>query len=163
MIKYNLRCNSNLCANKEPFDGWFENMKAYEDQKRIGLLSCPYCGGGNVVKNLMSPSIKSSKKINSTIENEQDNERGSSQNEVGKKPVSESPVNDAIAVLRSIRKEIEKNAEYVGKRFVKEARAIHSGKAKERPIYGHADSNKIEELKDEGINISSIPWVQDDH
>ena len=37
MIKYNLRCNSNLCANREPFDGWFENIQAYEDQKRKGF------------------------------------------------------------------------------------------------------------------------------
>ena len=148
MIKYNLKCNSNLCANREPFDGWFENIQAYEDQKRKGFLSCPYCGGEEVVKNLMSPSINSSKKLSGTIVNEQNHDRGPSQNVVGKKPFSESSVNDALTVLRSIRKEIENNAEYVGKKFVNEARAIHSGKAKERPIYGHADSEKIEELKD---------------
>ena len=163
MIKYNLRCNSNLCINKEPFDGWFENMKAYEDQKRIGLLSCPYCGGEDVVKNLMSPSIKSSKKLNDTIVNDQDHNSVPSQNLVNKKSPSEGSINDALTVLRTIKKEIENNAEYVGKKFVREAKAIHSGKATERPIYGHADPEKIEELKEEGINISSIPWIQEDH
>ena len=46
---------------------------------------------------------------------------------------------------------------------MKEARAIKSGEAKDRPIYGQAEPNKIEELKDEGIEVSAIPWIQDDH
>ena len=43
------------------------------------------------------------------------------------------------------------------------AKAINSGKAKNRAIYGHAKPEKIEELKDEGIEVSTIPWIQDDH
>ena len=40
-----------------------------------------------------------------------------------------------LHTILSIKKEIEKNAEYVGNKFVKEARAIKSGEAKDRPIW----------------------------
>ena len=61
MIKYNLRCNSNNCSDKPPFDAWFKDSEAFEIQKKAGFLTCPYCGCIDVVKNLMSPSIQTRK------------------------------------------------------------------------------------------------------
>ena len=165
MIKYNLKCISDSCNNASSFDGWFQNISAFEEQKISGLLTCPFCGGNEIVKNLMSPSIKSTGKITKDLHLENINEKDLSDKNLidSKNKKNKVSFNEVHTILRSIKKEIEKNAEYVGKKFVKEVRAIKSGEAKDRPIYGHAEPKKIEELKDEGIEISSVPWIQDDH
>ena len=53
MIKYNLKCMSGSCNDASAFDGWFQSINAFEEQKISGLLTCPYCGGNKIVKNLM--------------------------------------------------------------------------------------------------------------
>ena len=159
MIKYNLHCKSSSCDNKQPFDGWFQNSKAYDEQKIGGLLTCPYCGSGNVDKSLMSPAIKDSKKTNHNASDEI--------NKINSVKTETKNINytadQIMTVLRTIKKEVETNADFVGNNFVDEARAIKSGHAEERPIYGNAQSEEIEELQDEGIQVSTIPWLQDDH
>ena len=72
-------------------------------------------------------------------------------------------INEAITALRSLKKEIQNKADFVGDKFVEEARAINLGESKERPIYGNAKSDEIEELKEEGIEVATVPWIQDDH
>ena len=165
MIKYNLKCISNSCKNSASFDGWFQSISAFEDQKISGLLTCPYCGGNDIVKNLMSPSIKSTAQNKKSLPLENPSEKDVSVKNLldNKGKNNKIASNELHTILRSIKKEIEKNAEYVGNKFVKEARAIKSGEAKDRPIYGHAEPKKIEELKNEGIEVSAIPWIQDDH
>ena len=162
MIKYNLKCISKECIEKSPFDGWFENINAFEKQKKIGYLTCPYCGGKEVIKNLMSPSIQTLGKNKKKLNDEKNNKISNDLIEDKNNPTQVN-FDQAVTVLRSLKKEIESKAEYVGNEFVKEARAIKSGDVRDRAIYGHADSDKIEELKDEGIDVASIPWIQDDH
>ena len=62
MIKYSLKCVEENCNKNEPFDGWFQNSASFEKQIDSGYISCPYCGSLNIKKNLMSPSVKSTKK-----------------------------------------------------------------------------------------------------
>ena len=61
--------------------------------------------------------------------------------------------------LTELRSYVEKNAEYVGDKFVSEVRSIHYDKKNVRSIYGNASSNETSELLEEGIEINSIPWV----
>ena len=61
MIKYSLKCVEENCNKNEPFDGWFQNSASFEKQIDAGYISCPYCGSLNIKKNLMSPSVKSTK------------------------------------------------------------------------------------------------------
>ena len=68
-----------------------------------------------------------------------------------------------MVVLRNLKKEIQKNAEFVGKNFAKEAKAIHEGKSKERAIYGQAKAKDIEELKSKNIDVITVPWIQEDN
>ena len=155
MIKYSLKCSENDCKNKEPFDAWFKSSASYEKQIEIGYVSCPYCGSLNIRKNLMSPSLKSNKekKMNLKL------------NEVDKKqfPKKTNKSIDMTILLRNLKKEIQKNADYVGKNFAKEATAIHEGKAKERPIYGQATSKDLKDMKNKNINVINVPWIQDDN
>ena len=54
---------------------------------------------------------------------------------------------------------IEKNFKYVGKNFPKEVRNIYYDKSKNKNIYGKATLEETEELKDEGIELTTIPWI----
>ena len=155
MIKYSLKCIEDDCNKKDSFDGWFQNSASFEKQIKAGYISCPYCGSLKIRKNLMSPSLKTTKKINSTI-----NSKKFKHDEFYKKTSKQV---DMMVVLRNLKKEIQKNAEFVGKNFANEAKAIHEGKSKERAIYGQAKAKDLEELKSKNIDVISVPWVQEDN
>ena len=57
-----------------------------------------------------------------------------------------------------MRKKIEDNSEDVGTNFAAEARAIHSGDAPERSIYGEAKIQDAKSLIDDGISVTPLPW-----
>ena len=155
MIKYSLKCVEKNCKKNEPFDGWFQNSTSFDKQIKAGYISCPYCGSLNIKKNLMSPSVKSTKeKIPKMIS------KNVKHNELNKNSNKQI---DMMVILRNLKKEIQKNAEFVGKNFTKEAKAIHEGKSKERAIYGQADAKDLEELKSKNIDFINVPWVQDDN
>ena len=61
--------------------------------------------------------------------------------------------------LFKVRKFIEKNFEYVGNDFSKEVRNIYYDNRKNKKIYGNATEDETAELREEGIEITSIPWV----
>lgn len=58
-----------------------------------------------------------------------------------------------------MRAEIEKHCDYVGRDFAEEARKIHRGESDRKGIYGEATEAETEALRDEGVEVASIPWV----
>ena len=64
--------------------------------------------------------------------------------------------------LREYQKFIKENFEYVGENFAYEARSIHYNKNKSKKnIYGRASIEDVKELNEEGIETSTIPWIED--
>ena len=61
--------------------------------------------------------------------------------------------------LIKIREYIEKNFEYVGKNFSKKVREIYYDKNSKKTIYGSTTPEERDELREEGIDLLSIPWV----
>ena len=133
MIKYNL-----ICKCKQTFESWFSTSAEYEVLKRKKLIRCIYCNSTSVQKSVMSPNLasKSNKKIKNT--------------KVEK---------DIKKQLLEIRKYIEKNCKNVGDNFAQEARNIYYDKKTSMGIYGKASPEETSELQDEGIEVNSIPWV----
>ena len=157
MIKYKLKCKTEFCSNQKEFDGWFQNIKAFENQKKQGLITCPICGSDEIVKLLTTPSLNTTKKfkdvknkINSTLIAE-DN------------LMANANLKNVSTILRTIKKEIQKNSTFVGKEFVSQVRSMKEGKIKEKPIHGHGSNKEIQELRDDGIDVLNIPWISDDH
>jgi hypothetical protein len=66
-----------------------------------------------------------------------------------------------MTALRTLRRQVERNCDYVGERFPEEARKMHYGEADRRNIYGEASADEAEALKDEGVAVNQIPWVPD--
>ncbi len=58
MISFSLKCENN-----HQFEGWFRSSVDYEDQVKKGLISCPTCNNKNISKALMTPAVRSSKKL----------------------------------------------------------------------------------------------------
>jgi len=105
-------------------------------------VDCPVCGDANITKALMAPNISTGEK--SSIADA----------EVRAREVAEQTLNTAS----KMREAVEENCEYVGDDFAEEARAIHYGDAEERGIYGEATETEVENLVEEDIPVSRIPF-----
>jgi|TARA_Y100000996_G_C22406085_1_gene595185 hypothetical protein len=139
MIKYKLNCKD--CGNI--FDSWFASSKEFEKLKKVKLINCSICNSFKIEKSIMSPQIASNLKSN-------------------KKEATSLKIKQVKAKIKEFQNYIEKNFENVGRNFTYEARSLHYGKKKSKKgIYGNASTKEIEELKEEGIETTSIPWVKD--
>ncbi len=133
MIKYNLTCKCN-CT----FDSWFASSEEFERLMKRKIITCIECDSTNINKSLMSPNVSNSKKIN--------NESYKFQKNIKKKIIE-------------YQKFIKENCKYVGDNFAQEARSIHYDDTKKiRGIYGNVTVEEIDELNEEGIETTIIPW-----
>ena len=157
MIKYKPKCKSIHCSEKNEFDGWFQNFEVFETQMAEGLITCPLCGSHNIIKLLATPNVRKVKpqtsenikfENNSSIINSEKNYFGNE---------------NVVTILRTIKKEIQKNSTFVGDKFVSKVRSMKEGKISKKPIHGHGTNKQIQELRDDGIDVVSIPWISDDH
>jgi hypothetical protein len=135
MIKYLLKCN-----NKHEFESWFSESEEYEKLKKKKLIQCIFCKSKKVNKSIMSPNIV-----------------GKNNNE--EKKFNSKEFNKIKKDLIKIRKFVEKNFEFVGDKFPKEVREIYYNNKKNKNIYGTTTLEERLELEDEGVNLTSIPWV----
>jgi hypothetical protein len=140
MIVFNLSCQ-----NDHRFEGWFASSDSFETQRDNKQLSCPFCGTASVTKELHAPYVNT----------------GAARPSV---PVPAGPEASAQAVkannLAEIVNVIEKlisSTEDVGDAFPEEARRIHYRETPDRAIRGNASSDEISELRDEGIEVISVP------
>ena len=134
MIKYNLKCK-----NKHEFESWFSDSKEFEKLVKKKMIECVFCKTKSVKKSIMSPSISNSNE--STFSNKE--------------------IKKIKKDLVKLRKFIEKNFDYVGDNFPREVRKIYYDENKKKNIYGTATLDETNELKDEGINLTTIPWIKD--
>ena len=84
------------------------------------------------------------------------------------KNINKFKINDEILQkernkLIKLRNFIEKNFEYVGEDFSKKVREIYYDKKNNKTIYGTTSTEERKELKEEGIDLISIPWVDKDN
>ena len=137
MILFDLKCDKD-----HKFEARFASSSNYEDQLKNKLIVCPYCNSTKIEKSLMAPNI---------------NTKGSSKNNKkdNKKVISQQKL---VNQIKKFRKFIEKNTDNVGKNFAEEARKIYYGETKSRPIRGESTENETQELVEEGIPFSKLPW-----
>ena len=136
MIKFDL-----ICENQHIFEASFDDSNSFEKQKMKKQIECPFCNSSKISKSVMAPNI-SGKSTSSAKINREKKKLFSNYNKQ----------------LNKIKSEIEKNFTYVGKKFPEEARKIHYGEAKDKPIYGEATEKESQELVDEGIGLVRLPF-----
>ena len=139
MIKYRLVCKN--CSLS--FDSWFASSNEFEKLKKKNYLNCHKCNSTKVEKTLMAPKMI---KINNHLK-------------IDKERKELKVIKRKIVEYQNF---IKKNFEYVGKNFAYEARTIHYDKKKKKKgIYGTASLSEINELKEEGIETNTIPWIKE--
>jgi hypothetical protein len=63
------------------------------------------------------------------------------------------------AAIAAMREQVESNSDYVGDKFVKEARDMHDGTTPERSIYGQANLEEAKKLVSDGIPVVPLPFM----
>ena len=133
MIAYDLQC-----INGHSFEGWFEDPKAYETQKKKELIACPVCNSTSIARIPSTFAIKSSN------------------------PLKE--FSDQQADLGNIHQKIvdfvQKNFDDVGADFAKEALKMHYGVTEARNIRGVSTKEEEKTLKEEGVQFFKVPMPE---
>jgi hypothetical protein len=152
MILYELNCDQ-----QHSFEAWFKDGATCDRQLKRKTVECPSCGSVKVAKALMAPRV--GKKGNA-------GEIAPIVPPVAPSAPAPMPANKAAVMpaelrqaLLEVRKQIEANCDYVGDKFADEARKIHEGETEARGIYGEATDAEHEELVEDGIEVTRVPWV----
>lgn len=131
MIAFDLQC-----ANGHEFEGWFEDSRAYEEQDKTGLVSCPFCNSTSVTRKLSTFSIKKS---------------------LSPKALQGKEKKEVEDISNRVIDYVKNNFEDVGSDFTKEALKMHYGVNEPRNIRGFSTKEEEKTLKKEGIQFFKLP------
>jgi len=145
MVIYNL-----VCRKQHSFEGWFPSFEEFQKQAEKKLLSCPTCGSKKIEKVPHACAVHVKKDEPAALQKTQPKP------EASVPAVNLSPAEFTEMLIRA-HHYVKENFEDVGPRFADEARQIHNGKAKERPIHGTATIEEARELADEGVPVVALP------
>lgn len=133
MIRYALQCDGG-----HGFEAWFGASTDYDDQAARGLVECPVCGSHGVGKQIMAPAVAGTRKA-------------------AGEPDPAKLQGMMMQMAREVRSHVERNFDYVGDAFAREARDIHEGRSEKREIYGEATPAEVRKLKDDGVPCAPLP------
>ena len=154
MIHYSL-----ICENRHAFDAWFKSADAYDEQLKMGIVSCPICSTHKVEKTLMAPAVsRSGEEARAPLP-----PRVPAGSEKMSFAVGHPQQAQLRAALRELRDKVTAEADYVGDQFATEARRIHFHEAEQRGIYGEATRDEVAELIEDGVDIMPLPGLPEDH
>ncbi|MFN3932379.1 MAG: DUF1178 family protein [Brevundimonas sp.] len=138
MIRYALQCDDG-----HGFEAWFGASADYDDQAARGLVECPVCGSHAVSKQIMAPAVAGTRKADAA-------------------PDLARMQTMVMQAAREVRSHVERNFDYVGDAFAREARDIHEGRSEKREIYGEATPAEVRKLKDDGVPCAALPPLPPD-
>lgn len=156
MIRYQLRCSA-----PHEFEGWFRSSDEFDRLVARGLVSCPECGELRVERALMAPSVvgRAGPPPASRETKVAPSVAAPRPGGVAVRPTGAVLPDRMRAMLTRLREAVERDCEYVGADFAREARRIHDGEADGRAIFGEATDAEHERLVDDGIAVARIPWL----
>ena len=140
MIKYALLCDQN-----HSFESWFAGSDAFDMQSRRGFVTCPVCQSAKVGKAIMAPAIMARRG------------EAAAPPQVAPEPLLDERETKMRALARQIRDHVLANSEDVGKKFPRDARAMHEGTMEPRPIRGEATFEEVRELAEDGVAVMPVP------
>ena len=132
MIAYDLQC-----GNGHQFEGWFEDSRSFDRQKKQGMIACPVCEDTGVFK---VPSLFAIKGSSGTI------------------PLNPDATAEMAALGKKIVDYVQNNFDNVGAGFAEEALKMHFGVTEPRSIRGVSTPKEEETLKAQGIRFFKFPF-----
>lgn len=139
MIQYSLKC-----AEGHQFDSWFQSASAFDKLQAAGHVACAICGSGKVDKALMAPRVNSADAPQAAE---------APAPSLGR---DKTPQEQALAAMRD---HVEKNSDYIGNDFAREARAMYLGEVDARPIWGEAKRDEARKLIEDGVPVAPLPFT----
>ena len=133
------------CGLDHRFEGWFGGDADYESQQERGMVSCPLCSSTEVTRLPSAPRLNLSGARETALVTTQSNQ------------AVVEPIQAAQAAWMRAVRHMMANTVDVGARFAEEARRIHYGEQAQRGIRGQATREEAEALRDEGIEVMSVP------
>ncbi len=155
MIRYALKCDKD-----HSFESWFQNAAAFDSLTAAGMVVCPECGSSAVAKSLMTPKVRPSR----TAAKAPDVAAANVPEPVAPTPPEPSspsivPDPEVARQIAELKAKVEAESDYVGDKFVSEARSMHLGDSPDRPIYGEANIEEARELVEEGVPVMPLPFL----
>jgi hypothetical protein len=175
------------CPSGHVFEGWFGSESDYQSQRQRQLVECPFCGSHELSKRLSAPrlNLKSasaayqsqmtadgepaaaltvpaeipakhnhSDHLPESIHSQPGISADTSHSDHVTIPSDQVRLQAAwLAVARKIMRETHD----VGDQFVSQSRRMHYGEMEPRAIRGQASADEAQELREEGIDIVSLP------
>jgi hypothetical protein len=146
------------CANGHGFEGWFGSEDDFLDQNGRGLIECPVCADKVVTRLPSAPRLN--------LSGAREPARATAASDAA--PPSGALVDGADAQAQQRLGELRQrwmqavqhalaHTEDVGERFAEEARRMHYGETEERGIRGVTSAQEREALREEGIEVLSLP------
>lgn len=148
MIVFDLACRD----HDHRFEGWFGSSQDFAAQQERGLVTCPQCGSGDVIKAPMAPNL--GRKGNQIA--------AASPIPASSAPVAGGALPPQAAALMQAMAQMQaaalKESRWVGEGFAETSRAIHYGERAAETIHGQATAEEAIELIEEGIEVMPLPF-----
>jgi len=158
MIVFDLQC----AGGQHRFEGWFSSSQDYASQQERGLVTCPVCGSGEVMKAVMAPAVGRKGNQAPALPTKSTTEAAAAPAVPAPAPAAQAQPKlppEAVKMLRAIAQaqaEAIKSSTWVGDSFADDARAMHYGEKDAAPIHGQATPNEARELLEEGIAVAPL-------
>lgn len=165
MIRYALRC-----ADNHEFEGWFRSSSGFEGMRDRGQIACTFCGSHAVDRAPMAPAIPSERahagdraaerasSDRATEDRAADDRTTDDRASPAPDPACETVTQRVQRSLAELQAHVEANSDYVGMRFVQEARAMHEGRRPERAIHGECRVEDARKLIEDGVKVAPLPF-----
>jgi hypothetical protein len=148
VIVFDLACQD----HGHRFEGWFGSSRDFAAQQERGLVTCPQCGSGDVIKAPMAANL--GRKGNQIAAASQASGPGI--------PVTGKTLPPQAAALMQAMAQMQaaalKESRWVGEGFAETSRAIHYGERAAETIHGQATAEEAIELIEEGIEVMPLPF-----
>lgn len=153
MKVYNL-----ACPLDHRFEGWFASEEDCLAQQDKGMLACPVCDSTEITRMPSAPRIGKSTSTELTVTKSESESLSGGVVALTGSDHSHLEAQVQAAFLKGMR-ELMGRSEDVGNSFADEARKIHYKESPERSIRGQTTLDEAEALREEGIDVLSMPMI----
>ncbi|MEA9601891.1 DUF1178 family protein [Polynucleobacter sp. MG-28-Ekke-A2] len=153
MKVYNL-----ACPLDHRFEGWFASEQDCLAQQDKGMLACPVCDSTEITRMPSAPHIGKSSSTELTVSKSESESLSGGVVALTGSDHSQLEAQVQAAFLKGMR-ELMGRSEDVGNSFADEARKIHYKESPERSIRGQTTLDEAEALREEGIDVLSMPMI----
>ncbi len=153
MKVYNL-----ACPLDHRFEGWFASEEDCLTQQEKGILACPVCDSTEISRMPSAPHIGKSSTHQLVAPEKHSDSINAGVVALTGSDHSQLEAQVQAAFLKGMR-ELMVRSEDVGDAFADEARKIHYKESPERSIRGQTTLDEAEALREEGIDVLSMPII----